>query len=694
MPAISKIKKRDGSIESFNSEKITNAVLKALNAVKEDKKKPNLAESISKEVVSLIQKHFTHIIPTVEDIQDLVEEVLLKRKKHDVARAYMMYRQEHEKMREFKQYLGVRDDLKLTPNAITVLAKRYLLKSEDGEIAETPSRLFRRVAKAIASVETLYNSSAKKAEETFYEMMSSLEFLPNTPTLMNAGTELGQLSACFVLPVEDDLKQIMRTCENMAIIHQSGGGTGFSFSKLRPFGDAVKSTQGTASGPVSFMRIFDVTTDVIKQGGKRRGANMGVLHVSHPDIHDFVNAKLQTGMLTNFNISVAVPDAFMEAVEKNKEWHLVNPRTKKIAKTVKAKEIFDLIVSNAWKTGDPGIIFIDEINRKNPTAALGKIESTNPCSEQPLHPYESCNLGSINLSKFVRNGNPNWTRLKECIHNAIHFLDNVIDANKYPLPEIEAMTKANRRIGLGIMGFADMLIMLGMQYNSNQAIAFAEKLMKFIQDEARSASNKLAEKRGTFPNFSKSAYSKKLKATRNATVTTIAPTGTISMIAGCSSGIEPLFAISYTREVLEHTKLLETNHLFEKIAKDKKFYSKSMMLKVAQTGSVQGIKEVPPAVKKLFLTSLEISPEWHIKIQAVMQKYSDSGVSKTINLPETAKVDDVRKAYLLAYKMKCKGITVYRNLSKKEQVLYISKQEPVKAGAEYTGGHVCEECQY
>jgi ribonucleoside-diphosphate reductase alpha chain len=583
----------------------------------------------------------------------------------------------------------------LTFNAIQVLKNRYLLKDKKGKIIETPEGLFRRVARAVAKIDKKYKQNPKKSEKEFYEVMFNKEFLPNSPTLMNAGTPLSQLSACFVLPIEDDLVSIMDSVKYMAIIHKSGGGTGFDFSKLRPTGDIVFSTKGIASGPVSFMKIHDVSTEVVKQGGKRRGANMGVLDTIHPDILTFINAKSNEGELKNFNISVKITNAFMNKVTKNQSYNLVNPRTKKVVGKLNAKKVFDSIIQSAWKTGDPGLVFIDEINRRNPTPALGKIESTNPCGEQPLYSYESCNLGSINLAKFIKNKKVDWSRLKRVVSIAVHFLDNVIDTNKYPLPRIEKMTKANRKIGLGVMGFAELLIQLNLPYDSKQAVAFAEKLMKFISTQAREASINLAKTRGSFPNFKKSIWAKKYKRIRNATLTTIAPTGTISIIAGCSSGIEPLFAVSYMRDVLDGTKLIETNPYFEKIAKEHSLYSKEIMNKIAMTGSVRGIKKIPLNLKRLFQTALEIKPEWHVRLQAAFQKYTDNAVSKTINFPKTAKTSEVRKAFLLAWKLKCKGITVYRYGSKPEQVLYVGttikrrKGKPVKyisAESDYAGG--------
>jgi len=694
MAKIIKIRKRDGSIEQFQTDKIQIAISKAVNSVK--KKDGKLSKRIAQQVVKELERHFKpRVLPGVEDVQDVVEEVLIKNKLVDVARAFIIYREKHKEIREFKTFMGVRDELKLSPNALKVLASRYLLRDEKGNITETPARLFRRVAKAVAKADSNYKKGVlKKTEEKFYNMLSKLDFLPNTPTLMNAGTSLGQLSACFVLPVGDSLTEIFDAIKYTAVIHQSGGGTGFSFSRIRPRGDIVKSTKGVASGPVSFMRVFDTATEILKQGGKRRGANMGMLRCDHPDIIEFITAKSKEEMLSNFNVSVAVTDEFMNKVAKNQDYDLINPRTKKKVKTLNAKELFDLIVANAWRTGDPGLVFIDEINKKNPTAKLGEIESTNPCGEQPLHPYESCNLGSINLTNMIKNGKMDWDKFKKTIHNAVHFLDNVIDVNNYPLQETEEITKANRRIGLGIMGFAELLVTLGMAYDSDKALKFADKLMKFLNDESRKTSIKLAQERGNFPNFEKSSL--KDKTARNATVTTIAPTGTISIIAGATSGIEPLFAVCFVRDVLEGTHMLEVNDSFEKIARKKGFYSKALMMKIAKTGTVTGIKEVPRDVQRLFKTALEIKPEWHVKMQAAFQKYCDNAVSKTINLPSEATPQEVRKAYLLAHKLKCKGITVYRYGSKKEQVLYIgtAKEDIVSAKSEYAGGHVCLECMY
>ncbi|MBS7655568.1 ribonucleotide reductase [Candidatus Bathyarchaeota archaeon] len=1000
---LNKIRKRDGRIVDFDSGRIRDAIHRAFIAV--ELGNGEKAEEVANEVVKLLEEKFKYEIPSVEDAQDLVIKVLKNKGYEKVAEEYQVYRERKNEIRSLREKLGFLEP-KLTVNALEVLKSRYLLRNEFGEVIETPDQMFMRVAKAISKVDAMYGEDLKKSEKIFYNMMAKLEFLPNSPTLFNAGTSLGQLSACFVLPIEDSLKSIFKAVMDMALIEQSGGGVGFDFSKLRPKGDIVKSTAGVASGPVSFMRVFDVATDVIKAGGRRRGAMMGILRVDHPDIIEFIIVKQTSGILSNFNISVAITDEFMDKLEKDEEYWLINPRNKEKVKKLKARKIWDLIIESAWKSGDPGIIFIDEVNRHNPTPEAGKIEATNPClpsyawimteqgpkqvsdlinkkfiaivngerwsssfegffqtgvkpiyklltkegfelyltknhlvmkvkeeangikfkwvkaenlrkgdkillnshasidfweglysfeegyftaslitannfknectfsdeiqlsnscmlescitinliekassrfckgliaglfdansfikkgkerfiigftqtnvellkaiqrmllrlgiyskirfkknnktlknsitkpnyelviyskesilhfiqkidfkdlkkkrkiqnliknceklevkehftatfeklifnsveptydvkipglnafdangfyvhncGEQPLLPYESCNLGSINLSRMVENKEINWNKLKETVRNAVHFLDNVIDANIYPLKEIEEVTKANRKIGLGVMGFADMLIKLEVPYNSKTALNIAEKIMKFITDTAREKSMELGEERGSFPNFEKSIWKNEYSAMRNATVTTIAPTGSISIIAGCSSGIEPLFAISFIRNVLGGKRLFEINPLFELIAKQKGFYNAKLLEEVAKTGSVQKITEVPKEVKKNFVTALDISPEWHIKMQAAFQKYTDNAVSKTVNLPYDASVNDVKKIFELAWKLKCKGVTIFRYGSKPEQVLYVGKVKAKKkkfiaAEAEYAGGCPTKTCPF
>ena len=563
--------------------------------------------------------------------------------------------------------------MNLTENAVKVLEKRYLAKDENGNLIETPEMMFRRVAKTVAMADKDYvdEKELPSIEERFYNLMTQLYFLPNSPTLMNAGRPLGQLSACFVLPIEDSMEGIFDSVKNAALIHKSGGGTGFSFSRLRSKGSSVNSTGGVASGPVSFMKVFNAATEAVKQGGTRRGANMGILRVDHPDILEFITCKQNNDDITNFNISVGITETFMKAVEEGKDYDLIEPKTKQKAGTLNAREVFNLMIEMAWKNGEPGIIFLDRLNRDNITPELGEIESTNPCGEQPLLPYEACNLGSINLSLMLKETDKgfevDYDKLREVVHESVHFLDNVIEANVYPLPAIEAMVKGNRKIGLGVMGFADMLILLHTSYASEEAVEYAEKVMNFIRSEARLESQRLAEERGTFPNYKGSIYDGVMPL-RNATLTTIAPTGTISMICGVSSGVEPLFAVAYTKTVLDGTALIEVHPIFQSLAKEYGFDSPELMRKIAEKGTVLGFEEVPNWVQEIFITAQEIEPEWHIRIQAAFQKYTDNAVSKTINFANSATREDIAKAYMLAYELNCKGLTVYRDGSREEQV--------------------------
>ncbi|MGE5296361.1 MAG: adenosylcobalamin-dependent ribonucleoside-diphosphate reductase, partial [Solirubrobacterales bacterium] len=685
-PSIAQVKKRDNSIVDFDESKIERAIQRAAVEVLQDGRRADgIARRMAQIVTESLAKRFAGKIPGVEEIQDVIEAALMNEGYSRIAKSYILYRENRSQVRFAKSALGLKDDLKLPVNAVEVLRRRYLLKDEARRIVETPSELFRRVAHHVAQAEANYGTDARvhEVEDAFYRMMRGREFMPNSPTLMNAGTPLGQLSACFVLPVEDSVEGIFKALADMARIHQTGGGTGFSFSRLRPRGDLVGSTKGRASGPISFMGIFDKATEVIVQGGRRRGANMGVLRCDHPDIIDFIEAKVGTGRMENFNLSVGVTDKFMRAVIQNRPFDLVNPRTGKSVKRIGAHSLFDLIVNAAWRTGDPGLIFLDHVNRGNPTPELGQIEATNPCGEVPLLPYESCILASINLDRMTtdddsgpRTGKAavDWDRLRDRIHWGVRFLDDVIDVNRYPLESIRVAATGNRKIGLGVMGFADMLIRLGIPYGSREAVTFAGRLMRFVRQESLAASQELAEERGVFPNFGRSIHAGAGRELRNATVNTIAPTGTISIIAGCSSGIEPLFAVSFVRNVLSGSRLFETHPLFERIAKDRGFHSRELLAEVARHPSLSEVKGIPNDVRSLFLTAFDVTPRQHLEVQAAFQKYTDNAVSKTINLPADSTVEDVREIYLQAHRLKCKGITVYRYGSKSGQVLSVSDE--------------------
>ncbi|MHB8894240.1 MAG: vitamin B12-dependent ribonucleotide reductase [Candidatus Geothermincolia bacterium] len=576
-------------------------------------------------------------------------------------------------------------ELVLSDNAKKVLEKRYLARDAEGHLTEAPADLFERVAATVAGADEPFRGpeGVARSRETFLAMMTGLEFLPNSPTLMNAGRDMGQLSACFVLPIEDSMEAIFEAVKNMALIHKSGGGTGFSFSRLRPRNDVVQSTKGIASGPVSFMTVFDAATETVKQGGTRRGANMGVLRVDHPDILDFVHAKDEYQHLTNFNISVALTAGFMKALAAGDEYELVNPSTGAVTGLMDAREVFDEIAAQAWATGEPGIVFLDRMNEHNPTPLQGEIESTNPCGEQPLLPYESCNLGSINLGKVVREegGNPavDWGRLEFLVREGVHFLDNVIDMGRYPLPQIEEVTRTNRKIGLGVMGFADMLIKLGVAYDSDEGVGMASEVMGFVARVAREASEALAAERGPFPGFDGSVYAAEGRPPiRNATTTTIAPTGSISIIAQCSSGIEPLFAVAYERRVLDGERLIEVHPQFLEAAARCGLTDNGLIEKIAAVGCLGGVEGVPEELARLFVSAHEVSPTWHVRMQAAFQEFTDNAVSKTVNLPSDAEVTDVEALYEMAYDSGCKGMTIYRYGCRPSQVLYtgVGEQEP------------------
>ena len=712
-----RIIKRDGREVEFEVGKLAGAIGKAGIQTGEFEEKE--ARRLAGIVVAIMEKtdipgmKGAHIpgMWGVEQVQDIVEQVLMAAGHYQTAKAYILYRQARSDERRVERIIGVKDDLDLpaqaglTPNQLKVLESRYLLKDEDGRVIETPSQLFHRVAKTLAKGEKA------QVERDFYEVMSRLEFLPAGRTLNNAGTPQSQLANCFVLPVEDSMEGIFDAVKWMAMVHQRGGGTGFNFSRLRPRGDVVtKSSGGFATGPVSFMKVFDIATRQVMQGGKKRGANMGILNVDHPDILDFISAKSERGEIENFNISVGVTDEFMQAVEQNKDWEFKNPRTGEVVQTIKAKSLMSQLVAHAWRIGDPGLIFLDPINRNNPLLLkYGRIEATNPCGEQPLHPFDACNLGSINLAKFVvhipgvkgahlpaQAGTPGvlWDRLRFVVRTGVRMLDNVIDACKYPLPQITETVRANRRIGLGVMGWADMLYQLRVPYDSDEGVKLAGKVAKFIQDTSWEMSRELAGEKGEFPRWKESSLKTKV---RNVAITTIAPTGSISMLSDASSGIEPVFALAYTKNVVEEAGLSYINKYFENELLEAGWADgdhehkvrDQIVREVATLGSVASVMGVPEDVKSVYRTAHDIAPEWHIKMQAAWQKYTDNAVSKTINFPHTATIDDVESAYMMAWKMGCKGITIYRGGSKEGQILSIGSA-PTSLSASLGAGQIIQ----
>ncbi|AFM15812.1 ribonucleoside-diphosphate reductase class II [Mycolicibacterium chubuense NBB4] len=685
------VRRRDGTCVPFDIGRIENAVSRAAREVGcED---PDMPATVARAVADALGPD----VADVERIQDFVEARLGEAGLDDVARAYIVYRQRHAELRTAKMLLGVRDELKLSLAAVTVLRERYLRRDDAGRPVESTGEMMDRAARFVAAAEDGYRrGSAAEWAERFATSMRRLEFLPNSPTLMNAGTEIGLLAGCFVLPLEDSLHAIFATLGHAADIQRAGGGTGFSFSHIRPAGDRIVATGGTASGPMSFLRLFDAAAGVVSMGGRRRGACMGVLNVSHPDIVDFVTAKSDSpSELSHFNLSVGVTDAFLRAVERGGEQPLINPRTGRTVGRVPAAELFDAVCEAAHACGDPGLVFLDTVNRANPVPRRGRIEATNPCGEVPLLPYESCNLGSINLARMVTARGVDWDRLADTVAVAVRFLDDVIDVSRYPFPELAEATRATRKVGLGVMGLAELLAVLGIPYDSDEAVRLAGQIMRRVQQAAHRTSRCLAEDRGVFPAFAGSRIAA-LGPHRNAQLTSVAPTGTISLIAGTTAGIEPMFAIAFTRSIVGR-HLLEVNPCFDRLARDRGLYRDDLIAEIAQCGGVRSYPgQLPDDVRAAFPTAAEISPRWHLRMQAAVQRHVDAAVSKTVNLPATASVDDVRDIYLAAWKAKVKGITVYRYGSREGQVLSYAAPQPELAQADvaYSGGCVGRSCEF
>ena len=685
-----KVRRRDGTLVPFDAKRIEAAVGRAAREVAHDD--PDMPGTVARAVADALGPR----LAPVEEIQDLVAARLGEAGLDDVARAYIIYRQRRAELRTAKTLLGVGDELKLSLAAVTVLRERYLLRDEQGRPTESTGEMMDRAARCVAAAEDDYQpGSSTQWEQRFSTLMRNLDFLPNSPTLMNAGTDLGLLAGCFVLPVEDSLHSIFTTLGQAAEIQRAGGGTGYTFSHLRPAGDRVATTGGTASGPVSFLRLYDTAAGVVSMGGRRRGACMAVLDASHPDAYDFITTKADSpSELTHFNLSVGVTDAFMRAVERDATHRVINPRTGKTVARLPAAKLFDIICGAAHVCGDPGLLFLDTINRANPLPGRGRIEATNPCGEVPLLPYESCNLGSVNLARMITDGRVDWDRLNEVVEVAVRFLDDVIDVSRYPFPELAEAARATRKIGLGVMGLAELLATLGIPYDSEEGVMLAGQLMRRIQREAHMASRRLAEDRGSFPAFADSRFVHS-GPRRNAQVTSVAPTGTISLIAGTTAGIEPMFAIAFTRAVVGR-HLLEVNPCFDRLARDRGFYRDDLIAEIAQRGGVRGCPQLPAAVRAAFPTAAEIAPERHLRMQAAVQRHVDAAVSKTVNLPATATVEDIRAIYLAAWKAKVKGITVYRYGSREGQVLSYAAPDAVLAQADtaFSGGCVGRACEF
>jgi ribonucleoside-diphosphate reductase alpha chain len=694
----SHVRRRDRSLAQFDIARIERAVVRAAREINE--RRADLPATVARAVVDQLMAGRPGHVPAIEEIQDEVERQLVLAGHDAVAEAFRTYRRHRAELRDAKARLEVRDELKLGLAAVTVLRERFLLRDDRGRPTESTGKLMDRAATHVAAAEDVHRpGSASEWAEAFSAMLRSLDFLPNSPTLMNAGTPIGLLSGCVVLPVEDSLTSIFATLGHAALGHQAGGGTGYTFTHVRPAGDRVASTGGTASGPVSFLRVFDTAAGVMRSGGRRRGASMAVLDSSHPDIYEFVAAKRSPGEMEHFNLSVAVPDRFLRAVERGGMHRLVNPRTGRVVAPVPAVELFEAICASAHACGDPGLLFVDAIDRANPLPTLGRIEATNPCGEVPLLPYESCNLGSINLARFVRDGDVDWDRLGAVVHVAVRFLDDVIDVSRYPFTELERAALASRKVGLGVMGLAELLASLRIPYDSDDAVHLVIRLARHIRREARRASAALAEARGAFPLFAESTFAGRgSPPLRNAQLTSVAPTGTISLVAGTTAGIEPMFAIAYARTVLDR-QVVELNPLFERTARDLGFYTEQLAADVAATGSVRDNPAVPADVRAAFPTALDLAPDWHLRMQATIQRHVDAAVSKTINLPAAATLDNVKEIFLAAWRAKVKGITVYRYGSKPDQVLTLLGDRdaalgpPVRADVAFAGGcagHACE----